>query len=67
MDRELACSRRREQCAEVRSFASYTDSVTHEEMAFAGTNPYGIFSGAFNSASNSIAVGRNRAKRGASA
>ena len=45
--------------AEVRSFASYTDSVTHEEMAFAGSDPYGIFSGGFNSASNGIAVGRN--------
>ncbi len=43
--------------AEVRSFASYTDSVTHEEMAFAGSDPYGIFSGAFSSASNGIAWG----------
>ena len=43
--------------AEVRSFASYTDSVTNVEMAFAGSNPFGIFSGAFNSASNSIAWG----------
>jgi hypothetical protein len=42
---------------EVRSFASYTDSVTNEEMAFAGSDPFGIFSGAFNSASNSIAWG----------
>ena len=42
---------------QVRSFASYTDSVTHEEMAFAGSKPYGIFSGAFNSAGNSIAWG----------
>jgi hypothetical protein len=41
---------------EVRAFASYTDSVTNEEMAFAGSK-YGIFSGAFNSASNSIAWG----------
>ena len=31
---------------------SYTDSVTHQEMAFAGSSPYGIFSGAFNSSSN---------------
>ena len=42
---------------QIRSFASYTDSVTHEEMAFAGTDPYGIFSGAFNSATNSIQWG----------
>ena len=42
---------------QVRSFASYTDSVTNVEMAFAGSKPYGIFSGAFNSASNSIAWG----------
>jgi hypothetical protein len=42
---------------EVRSFASYTDSVTNVEMAFAGSDPYGIFSGAFDSASNSIAWG----------
>src|SRR5271155_2400563 len=31
---------------EVRSFASYTDSVTGVEMAFAGSDPFGIFSGA---------------------
>ena len=43
--------------AEVRSFASYTDSVTDEEMAFAGSDPFGIFSGGFNSASNGIAWG----------
>ena len=43
--------------AEVRSFASYTDSVTHEEMAFAGSDPYGIFSGGFSSASNGIVWG----------
>jgi hypothetical protein len=42
---------------QVRSFAPYTDSVTHVEMAFAGSKPFGIFSGAFNSASNSIAWG----------
>ena len=42
---------------QVRSFASYTDSVTHREMAFAGSDPYGIFSGAFNSASNGIQWG----------
>ena len=40
--------------AEVRSFASYTDSVTHEEMAFAGSNPYGVFSGAFYPGSNGV-------------
>ena len=39
---------------QVRSFASYTDSVTHQEMAFAGSEPYGIFSGAFNSSNNGI-------------
>jgi hypothetical protein len=43
--------------AQVRSFASYTDSVTNVEMAFAGSKSYGIFSGAFDSASNSIAWG----------
>jgi hypothetical protein len=37
--------------------ASYTDSVTHREMAFAGSDPYGIFSGAFNSTSNGIQWG----------
>jgi hypothetical protein len=42
---------------QVRSFASYTDSVTNVEMAFAGSKPYGIFSGAFDSASKSIAWG----------
>ena len=42
---------------QIRSFASYTDSVTHVEMAFAGSDPYGIFSGAFNSASNGIQWG----------
>ena len=44
---------------QVRSFASYTDSVTHQEMAFAGSDPYGIFSGAFNSATQRHPVGRN--------
>jgi hypothetical protein len=43
--------------AEVRSFASYTDSVTNVEMAFAGSDPFGIFSGAFDSSTNSIAWG----------
>ena len=42
---------------QVRSFASYTDSVTHVEMAFAGSNYYGIFSGAFDSTSNVIQWG----------
>jgi hypothetical protein len=42
---------------EVRSFASYTDSVTNEEMAFAGSDPYGIFSGGFSSTSNAIVWG----------
>jgi hypothetical protein len=42
---------------QVRSFASYTDSVTSVEMAFAGSKPDGIFSGAFDSTSNSIAWG----------
>jgi hypothetical protein len=42
---------------QVRSFASYTDSVTHVEMAFAGSKPYGIFSGAFNSATHLIQWG----------
>ncbi len=42
---------------QVRSFASYTDSVTGVEMAFAGGDPYGIFSGAFYPGSNGIAWG----------
>jgi hypothetical protein len=42
---------------QVRSFTSYTDSVTNVEMAFAGSKPYGIFSGAYDSASKSIAWG----------
>ena len=48
---------------EVRSFASYTDSVTGEEMVFAGANSpsgaasSGIFSGGFNSAGNAIVWG----------
>jgi len=42
---------------QVRSFASYKDSVTHREMAFAGSDPYGIFSGAFNSGTNGIQWG----------
>ena len=39
---------------QVRSFASYTDSVTGIEMAFAGTDPFGIYSGAFNSTTGHI-------------
>ena len=39
---------------QVRSFGSYTDSVTNQEMAFAGGSPYGVFSGAFNSSTNMI-------------
>jgi hypothetical protein len=47
---------------EVRSFASYTDSVTGEEMAFAGSDSpngtfSGIFSGGFNSTSNAVVWG----------
>jgi hypothetical protein len=42
---------------QVRSFASYTDSVTGVEMAFAGSDLYGIFSGAFNSASGGVQWG----------
>jgi hypothetical protein len=42
---------------QVRSFASYTDSVTGVEMAFAGSDPYGIFSGAFDSTSDLIKWG----------
>src|SRR5271165_1076103 len=44
----------RDENGQVRSFASYTDSVTHQEMAFAGSDPYGIFSGAFDPGSNGI-------------
>jgi hypothetical protein len=42
---------------QVRSFAAYTDSVTHQEMAFAGSDLYGIFSGAFNSSTNAVQWG----------
>ena len=42
---------------QVRSFASYTDFVTHQEMAFAGSDLYGIFSGAFDSTSNGVKWG----------
>jgi hypothetical protein len=42
---------------QTRSFGSYTDSVTGEQMAFAGSDPYGIFSGGFDSATNTIAWG----------
>src|SRR5262249_51610482 len=42
---------------QVRSFARYTDSVTHVERAFAGSDPYGIFSGAFDSGTNVIKWG----------
>jgi hypothetical protein len=42
---------------QVRSFARYTDSVTHVEMAFAGSDPYGIFSGAFDSGTNVVRWG----------
>jgi hypothetical protein len=42
---------------QARSFGSYTDSVTGVEMAFAGGDSYGIFSGAFNSATGVIQWG----------
>ena len=42
---------------EVRSFASYTDSVTGVEMAFAGSDPYGIYSGGFNASTNAVQWG----------
>jgi hypothetical protein len=48
---------------QTRSFGSYTDSVTGEQMAFAGSDPYGIFSGGFDSASNAVA-GRSTAEAG---
>jgi hypothetical protein len=48
-----------QQNGQVRSFGSYTDSVTQQKMAFAGANPYGVFSGAFNSATNVIQWGAN--------
>jgi hypothetical protein len=44
---------------QTRSFTSYTDSVTHQEMVFAGSDPQGIYSGAFNSSTNAIAWGAN--------
>ena len=46
--------------AKVRSFGTYTDSVTGKELAFAGADAYGIFSGGFNPASNTIAWGSRR-------
>jgi hypothetical protein len=42
---------------QVRSFASYTDSITKRELAFAGSSPYGIFSGAFTPASGGVQWG----------
>ena len=39
---------------QIRAFTSYTDSVTKQEMAFAGSDLYGVFSGAFNSSNNGI-------------
>ena len=44
---------------QTRSFTSYTDSVTHQEMVFAGSDPQGIYSGAFNSSTNTIQWGAN--------
>jgi hypothetical protein len=44
---------------QVRSFTSYTDSVTNQELAFVGSDPYGIFSGAYNSAAGGIVWGAN--------
>jgi hypothetical protein len=41
---------------QVRSFKGYTDSVTGQEMAFAGA--YAIFSGAYDAASNNILWGK---------
>ena len=57
MDTGLSYGAAEQQNGQVRSFASYTDSVTGVEMAFAGSDPYGIFSGAFNSTSNGIQWG----------
>ena len=45
--------------AQTRSFTSYTDSVTNQEMAFAGIDVFGIASGAFNSSTNTIQWGAN--------
>jgi hypothetical protein len=42
---------------QVRAFASYIDSVTGVEMAFAGSSPDGIFSGGFDSSTNAIQWG----------
>jgi hypothetical protein len=42
---------------QIRSFANYTDSVTGVQLAFAGSDPYGIFSGGFNTTSNSVQWG----------
>ena len=45
---------------QIRSFASYTDSVTGVEMAFAGSDPYGIFSGRIQRNEPNHPVGCNR-------
>jgi hypothetical protein len=42
---------------QIRSFANYTDSVTHEEMAFAGGGANGIFSGGYNQATGRVQWG----------
>ena len=57
----------RHAAAEVRSFASYTDSVTGEEMAFAGSDPLRHLLGRVQFSQQRHPVGRNRRKRGPSA
>jgi len=42
---------------QIRSFTNYTDSVTGVEMAFAGSDPYGIYSGGFNASTNAVQWG----------
>ena len=45
--------------AQSRALTGYTNSVTRVEMAFAGGDQYGIFSGAFNAGTNAIQWGAN--------
>ena len=43
---------------QARSFVGYTDSVTGEEMAFAGSDSYGLYSGGFRLVHGNGLVGR---------
>ena len=35
--------------AQIRTYAEYIDTVTHQQMVFAGTDPFGIYSGVYDS------------------